>query len=185
MDGKDGLQLLPGTKKRLGIKVPGENRFLYIGSAVLGAVIVAVFWLNFEAKSFEERIKMLDEQILSLDRSRSKQAEQNITLVDRQLALTSQLVNEHVYFSKAISRLESLMQDKIQIESLSIKSGGKLSFSGFVLDYITIARQMAAFLVEDSISDIQLGDMRPQTDGKLKFNMQIDFDKIKLIQNKK
>ena len=53
MDGIEGLQLLPGTKKRLGIKVPGENRFLYIGSAVLGAIIVATFWLNFQvAKVF-------------------------------------------------------------------------------------------------------------------------------------
>lgn len=185
MDGKEGLQLLPGTKKRLGIKVPGENRFLYIGSIVLGAVIVAMFWLNFEAKSFENKIKMLDEQILSLDQSRNKQAEQNITLVNRQLALTSQLVNEHVYFSKALSRLESLMQDKIQIESLSIKSGGKLSFNGFALNYTIVARQIAAFLVEDSILDVELGEMDPQTDGELEFNMQIDFDKIKLIQNKK
>ncbi len=185
MEGRDQFQLLPGTKKRLGIKIPGENRFLYIGSVVLGAVVVATFWLNFEAKSFEEQIKMLDEQILSLDQSRNKQAEQNIKLVDRQLTLTSQLLNEHIYFSKAISRLESLMQDKVQIESLSVKSGGELSFSGFAISYTIIARQIAAFLAEDSILDIQLGEMNPQTDGKLKFNMQIDFDKIKLIQNKK
>lgn len=169
----------------MGIKVPGENRFLYIGSIVLGAVIVAVFWLNFEARSFEEKIKMLDEQILSLDQSRNRQAEQNIRLIERQLALTSELVNEHIYFSKALSRLESLIQDKVQIESLSIKSGGKLNFNGFTLNYITIARQIAAFLVEDSILDIELGEMNPQTDGKLEFNMQIEFDKIKLIQNKK
>ena len=185
MDGRDVLQLLPGTKKRLGIKVPGENRFLYIGSVILGAVVVAAFWLNFEAKFFKGQIKMLDEQILSLDQRRNKQAEQNIRLLDRQLALTSQLINEHIYFSKALSRLESLIQDKIQIESLSVKSSGKLDLSGFALNYTTIARQIAAFLVEDSISDIQLGEMNPQTDGKLEFNMQIDFDKIKLIQNKR
>ncbi|MDP3697624.1 MAG: hypothetical protein Q8R55_06485 [Candidatus Taylorbacteria bacterium] len=185
MDGRDGLQLLPGTKKRLGIKVPGENRFLYIGSAVLGSIIVVVFWLNLEAQSFKDQIKMFDEQILSLDQNRNKQSESNISVLNRQLTLTSQLINEHIYFSKAISKLESLMQDKIQIESLSIKSNGEFSFTGFATNYTIVARQIAVFLVEDSILDIQLGEMNPQADGLLKFNIQIDFDKTKFIQNKK
>jgi len=185
VDGKDRLQLLPGTKKRLGIKVPGENRFLYIGSAVLGSIIVAAFWFNLEVKSINGQIQNIDEQILFLDQNRNKKDETNINVLHRQLNLTSQLVNEHIYFSKAISKLESLMQDKVQVESLSVKSAGELSFAGFALNYTTIARQIAAFLLEDSITDIKLGQMDPQTDGSLKFNMQIDFEKTKLIQNKK
>jgi hypothetical protein len=46
MDFRNQFQLLPGTKKRLGIKVPGENRFLYAGSAILGAVLVTSFAMN-------------------------------------------------------------------------------------------------------------------------------------------
>lgn len=185
MDGRDGLQLLPGTKKRLGIKVPGENRFLYIGSAILGAVIVTSFWLNFTTKSLEEELKSVDEQIQSLEQKRNKQFESNIKLIQKQLAVTSELIDGHHYFSQAILKLASLIQEKVQVESLSIESDGTVTLGAFGANYITISRQLAAFSADDSIEDFTIGKIVSQSNGTLKFGMEIKFDKEKLLQKKK
>ena len=119
MYGNEELQLLPGTKKRLGIKIPGENRFLYIGSAILGATIVTVFWFNFNIKSLENEIKSIDEQLFVLEQKRDKKTERNIQTIRQQISLTSEFINQHVYITKAFSKLESLMQENIQITNIS------------------------------------------------------------------
>lgn len=185
MDNKDGLQLLPGTKKRLGIKVPGENRFLYVGSAFLGAVIVASLWLNFSTKSLQSNLKLLDDQIVSLDQKRNKQSEANIRTIQRQLALTSKLIEGHMYFSQALLKISSLIQDKIRTESLSVDPDGQVSFSGISVNYTIVARQMAVFLADDSVIDMTLGRIESQLDGTVKFSMQVKFNPAVLFQNKK
>ena len=185
MDGRDGLQLLSGTKKRLGIKVPGENRFLYIGSAILGAVIVTSFWLNFSARNFKNELKSLDDQMVALDQKRNKQTEANVRLTQRQLALTSKFVERHLYFSQAILKLSSLIQEQVQIENLSLDLGGNFNFGGFAANYTVVARQVAAFLADDSVIDLTLGKMESQSDGTIKFAMEIQFDEVKLLQKAK
>lgn len=185
MDVRDGLQLLPGTKKRLGIKVPGENRFLYIGSAILGAVIVTSFWLNFSSRTLKAEIKSIDEQIEALEQKRNKQSESNIREIQRQLNLAGGLVNEHIYFSQAILKLASLLQEKTQVKNLSVNTEGKVNISGFALSYTVIAKQMAVFLADDSVTDLSLGKMESQADGTIKFSIQLEFKKDELLQKKK
>ena len=185
MDGKSGLQLLPGTKKRLGIKVPGENRFLYIGSAILGAVVATSFWLSFNTTKLENDIKSVDEQILALDQKRNKPTELKIKMTQRQLNLTAGLINEHTYFSQAILKIASLVKEEVQIESLSVDVNGKVDFSGFAKGYTAVARQVAIFLADDSVIDFELGKLDSQSDGKIKFGMTVNFDKISLLQKKK
>ena len=90
MDGRDELQLLSGTKKRLGIKVPGENRFLYIGSAVLGAVLVAMFSMGRYEASLMGQVKQLDGQLVALEQSRDKRDEADLRLVNDRMAVTTQ-----------------------------------------------------------------------------------------------
>lgn len=185
MDGQEGLQLLPGTKKRLGIKIPGENRFLYIGSAILGAAIVTALWFNFNIKALENNIATLDSQILELEQKRNKKSESNIVLTQRQLALTGKLIDEHLYFSQAIAGISSLIQEKIQIERLSIEPDGKVNLAGAAVSYTVIARQMAVFLADNSVTDMTMGRMSSRPDGMIEFNMDMVFDKAKLLQKKK
>lgn len=184
MDGMEGLQLLPGTKKRLGIKVPGENRFLYIGSATLGAVIVVMFWLNFQVKSREDELKLFNDRLTALDQGRDKQAEQNIRLVSHQLALTSELIDKHVYLSQAIAKLESLTQEKVRVEDLSITSEGIIRVTASAPNYTTIARQIAAFLADDSVINFSLGEMKNDNEGSIKFGMDMSLDRVKVLQKK-
>ncbi len=181
----EGLQLLPGTKKRLGIKVPGENRFLYIGSAILGAAIVASLWFNFSTQNLKNELKSVDDQISATDQKRNKQAEANIRLIQHQLDLTSNLINEHYYFSQSLLKISSLMQEQVQLANISINQVGKISFGGFAGGYAIIAKQVAAFLADDSVKDLTIGKMKSQTDGTIEFGMDILFDEAKLLQRKK
>ena len=78
MNGKDGLKLLPGTKRKLGIKVPGENRFLYVGSAIMGAVLVTMFALGRYQASLEKQVELINNQLVESERARDKKGEQNL-----------------------------------------------------------------------------------------------------------
>src|SRR3989344_242053 len=69
---EEGLQLLPGTKKRLSFKVPGENRFLYIGSAILGAVIVLSFALGRYELALRSQVEQVNTQLVNLEQKRNK-----------------------------------------------------------------------------------------------------------------
>src|SRR3989344_5826238 len=108
MDDREKLQLLPGTKKRLGIKVPGENRFLYIGSMILGAVLVTTLALGQYRNSLQANLKRIEDQFVALEQSRNKGAEQDLKLFKDRVDLTSRLLSEHVYWTKALSAIVGL-----------------------------------------------------------------------------
>src|SRR3989338_3191099 len=101
MDGRDGLQLLPGTKKRLSFKVPGENRFLYIGSAILGAVIVLSFALGRYELALRSQVEQVNTQLVDLEKKRNKGEEEGLRILKDRLTLTSELLSGHVYWTKA------------------------------------------------------------------------------------
>ena len=186
MNGKGELQLLPGTKKRLGIKIPGENRFLYAGSAILGAAIVISFWFNFSIKSLESQMNTTDEQLFILEQKRDEKAEENIQTIRRQISLTSKLIDEHVYSTKAFSKLGSLMQENIQVKSVSYElTTGKFDLVGLAGSYTTIARQIASFLSDDSIMDVSVGKMKPNPDGTIEFGFTLSYNQVKLFKKVK
>ena len=186
MDGQEGLQLLPGTKKRLGIKVPGENRFLYIGSAILGATIVTAFWFNFDIKSLESQGKNIDEQLFALDQKRDKKAEENIQTIRQQILLTTQFLDDHIYLTKAFSEVESMTREDVQIKDIAFDlAGNKISISANAGGYTVIAHQLASLLSDDNILDVSLGDMNPSSDGIIEFSLGISYDPLKLLKKKK
>jgi len=186
MNGKEDIQLLPGTKKRLGIKVTGENRFLYIGSAIFGASIVATFWFNFDIKSLESQMNSIDEQLFILEQKRDKRAEENVQTSRQQIASTIQLIDDHIYLTKAFSKIESVTQENIQVESITYDLiGNKIAITAKATSYTVIARQLAALLSDDNILDVSLGKMTPSLDGIIEFSMELSYNSSKLLKNKK
>src|SRR3989338_7389109 len=130
MDGRDGLQLSPGTKKRLGIKVPGENRFLYIGSAILGAVLVTMFALGRQEASLRSEIKNINDQIVDQEQKRSKNDEAEIRSTKDRLALIHDIVDKHVHWTQAFTWLEGMLQSDIQIKNILVNTVGEFNISG-------------------------------------------------------
>lgn len=181
MDGRNELQLLPGTKKRLGFKVPGENRFLYVGSAIFGAVLVTMFALSRHELSLNERVKRLNNEFFSLEQKRNKKDEMELRLTKDRLEITSNLVKKHVYWTQVFSWLENLLQRETQIEELSVATDGKLKFSAKAVNYTTVARQVAAFLTDDKIKDLALGKITSSADGFVEFSMELTLDLPRMV----
>ena len=183
MDGKTELQLLPGTKKRLGIKVPGENRFLYIGSAILGAILVSMFALGRYQASLENQVKNVNEQLSALEQKRDKKGEQDLKLFKDRVAITSDLLDQHIYWTQAFSTMVGLLQSNVRFKNFSADtSTGKMSINIQAASYTALARQVASFLTEESISDLSLGKISAETAGYLETGIEIKFNKQKLLQ---
>lgn len=181
MDGRDGLQLLPGTKKRLGIKVPGENRFLYVGSAILGAALVTMFALNRYNISLKEQIKELNSQFVALEEKRNKKDEAELRLIKDRVTLTSDLIRNHTYWSQAFVWFSNLLQSEVQVRGISLEKSGKMTFSAVAKNYIIIARQLAVILTDDKIKEVKFGGIKTSTDGGLEFGMELKVDLSKII----
>ena len=158
MDNKDQIQLLPGTKKRLGVKIPGENRFLYIGSAIFGAVLVIIFALNAYEAKLNKQIDNVDTQLLALEQKRDKKSEQNLKIIKEQLDTTSSIIKDHIYWTQGLNKITSLLQNQIQIDSFSNNLGGNgITMKAFAKSYAVLAKQIASFLYDDSIKDVEVG----------------------------
>ncbi|OGM96888.1 MAG: hypothetical protein A3B86_00020 [Candidatus Yanofskybacteria bacterium RIFCSPHIGHO2_02_FULL_38_22b] len=171
MDSKDQFQLIPGTKKKLGIKVPGENRFLYISSAVLGAVLVTSFAFNRYEASLSNQLNSVNNQISELEQQRDLKSEQELKVLQYQIENTSALIGDHIYWTQGFSTIANLMQSGVQINSFNYDGLGKVSMDLLASNYTVLAKQIAAFVYEDKVKDVSVSTITPFPNGSLKFDL--------------
>ena len=167
MPDQGGIQLLPESRRKIEIKTPGENRWLYAGLAALVLVFSIAAVLIFYRAGLEDRVAELDVNLTNLEKQRNKKAEENLLTLDQQLKLTTRLLNDHVFWSKALAKIEALTQPQVQ-------------FSTF--NYAVLAKQIAAYVSDDSIKDIDLNNVHVLTNGRLEFTIELAFDKNKFIK---
>lgn len=180
-----GLQLLPETRKKIEIRIPGENRLVFVGSAIFLLAVILTAGLYVYKGSLENKLTGLNAEIDALEQKRDKRAEQNILVFNRQVAMLSDLLNKHPYWSTGFSKIESLLQGQVQFDSLTASTAdNKVDFKAVAANYSTIARQIASFLSDEAIEDISLNKVSTLTNGRLEFNMQITFNKSKFLKNK-
>ena len=183
MSDQNGLQLLPETRKKIEIRVPGENRLVYTGITVLILVFVLVGGLYFYKKSLENQKTELDAEIVRLDKDRNKDIETNLLTLNKQLSLLSTLLDSHILWSKALNKIENLLQPQVQFLSFSAAViDNRFEFKALAANYTVVARQIASFVSDDSIKDIALTDVHVLTSGKLEFSIKLEFDKTKFIK---
>lgn len=185
MTDQGGLQLLPETRKKIEIIAPGENRMLIIGAIILAIMAVLAGGLYFYENSLENKLVSLDSEITALEQQRDRKSEQNILVFNKQLSTLSDLLNNHTHWTTGLSKIEELTQSQIQFDSLiATTADNKVDFKATAPSYTAIARQIAAFLSDESITDINLNKVNTLTSGQLEFAMQIIFDKSKFLKNK-
>lgn len=185
MSNTSGLQLLPETRKKIEVMVPGENRVIVIGSIILSIITMLAGWLYFYRNSLENKLSSLDAEIVALEQQRNKQAEQNILVFNKQISILSSLLNEHPYWTSGFSKIENLTQNQVQFENMTMSlTENKISFKAIAANYTTIAKQIASFLSDESIKDIALNKVNTLTNGQLEFTMQVLFDKNKFLNSK-
>ena len=185
MPDQGGLQLLPETRKKIEIAIPGENKLMTVGGVVLTTVAVLAGGMYFYQNTLENRLTSLDAEIIALEQQRNKQAEQNILVFNRQVSMLSNLLNEHAYWTTAFSKIEGLTQAQVQFETVvATLTDNKIDLKAIAPNYTTVARQIAAFLSDDSIRDVNLSKVNVLTSGRLEFAMQLIFDKSKFLKNR-
>ena len=183
MPDQNGLQLLPETRRKIEVKVPGENRLINMGIAVLVLMLVLVGGLYFYKITLEDRKTGLDTQIVNLEKERDKKVEANLLTLSKQLSLISTLLDSHIVWSKALSKVEGLLQPQVQFLSFSAAvSDNRFEFKALATNYTVVARQIATFVSDDSIKDISLTNVHVLTTGKLEFTIKLEFDKTKFLK---
>lgn len=183
MADQNGLQLLPETRRKIELNVPGENRLIYAGITVLVLMLILAGGLYFYKGALEDKKTRLDSKIINLEKDRDKKVEQNLLTLNKQLSLISILLDSHIVWSKALSKVENLLQPQVQFLSFSAAvSDNRFEFKALANNYTVVARQIAAFVSDDSIKDIALTNVHVLTSGKLEFSIKIEFDKTKFIK---
>ena len=185
MADRDGLQLLPETRRKIEIITPGENRMLIIGAVVFAVAAVLAGGLYFYKNSLENKLVSLDAEMVALEQQRNKQAEQNILVFNKQVSMLSELLNKHAYWTTGFSKIEGLAQNQIQFDNFTATAAdNRIDFKATAANYTTIARQIAAFVSDESIKDVNLNKVNTLTNGRLEFTMQILFDRSKFLSKK-
>src|SRR3990167_2641300 len=183
MPNQNGLQLLPETRRKIEVKVPGENRLVYAGISVLVLMLAIVGGLYFYKISLKNKKNELDAEIINLEKERDKKVEANLLTLSKQLSLISTLLDSHIVWSKALSKIENSLQPQVQFLSFSAAvSDNRFEFKALANKYTVVARQIAALVSDDSIKDIALNNVHVLTNGKLEFSIKLEFDKTKFIK---
>ncbi len=98
--------------------------------------------------------------------------------------MTTLLAN-HIFWTKALGKLESAGQQQIQLKSLAASAAKKeVIASGRAPNYTAIARQIASFVADEAVKDVNLSDAKVSNIGGIEFSMQLLFDESKFLRKK-
>jgi Tfp pilus assembly protein PilN len=177
-----GLQLLPETRKKIEISVPGQNRSLVFAFVFLLLIVALYFGLMAYKQGVLTSIAGVDSQLQDLEKSRDKAKESQLIDLSQQLAVINPLINGHLIWSAAMAKLQNLILPQVQIVTFNADSlGRKVSIKGLAANYTTVAKQIAAFYALDSVTDIILNKVSSQPTGLVEFTMQLTIDNSRFL----
>lgn len=177
-----GLQLLPETRKKIELKVPGQTRPLVLGMVFLIIVLAAYFGLLTYKNSVLSSVANVDGQLADLERSRDKKLESDLLATQQQLSVVNPLLASHLIWSDAFGKIQKITQPQVQFQSIDADfNSRKIIFKALTANYTTLAKQVAAFYSDDSISDLTLSKVTSLPTGRIEFSMQLNFDVKKFL----
>jgi len=180
------IQLLPETRRKLEIKLPGENRPVYLAMGFLVLVFLVFGGLKIYSSSLKDNLTSLDQEATALETKRDRAFESELLVLNKRFALSSGLINEHIVWSGALSKLQNLMPKQSQMDTFFADTqAGKIELKGKAISYTVIAQQIASFLTDESVVDIDLNKINSLSSGMLEYDMKIVFDKNKFLVFKK
>lgn len=146
---------------------------------------MTMFALGRYQSSLEKQLGQLNGQLTESERIRDKKGEQNLKILKERMKLVSNILEEHIYWTKAFALMEGLLQAQVRFKSFSgLTDDSKIRIQGQAASYTVLAKQLAAFFTDRSIVDISLGKVSVSPDGTIEFGLEITFDKSRLIQKK-
>lgn len=180
------IQLLPESRRKLEIKLPGEDRPVYLGLAVLilfGAVFLGLkLYTSFLSNNLNE----INQKIDLLEQKRDKNFEQDVLLLNKRFSLAGNLITGHVIWSNALAKIQALTPAQSQLTTLVADTqAGKIDIKGVAANYTVVAKQIAGLLADGSITDIELNKIVSVSSGLLEYDMKLVFDRNKFLLNQK
>lgn len=178
-----GLQLLPNTRKRIDYSAPGQNRLLLLSFVFVVLVVGAYFALSYYKEKITSELNVINEDIVKNEEARSKTDEDNFLKLKNSLSAVEPLLKKHNFWSSAVTHLQSKIHPEVQFSSLSMNSNkDEIVFKAQASSYTTVARQIAAFYSDSSITEVVIGKIIAMPDGRAEFSIQLKFDPAKLIR---
>ena len=139
--------------------------------------------LIYYKKSVIGQLEGVDKQLVDLESSRNKKDEQKLLSLKDSLALVQPLILNHTVWSGALTRIQGLINPKVQFDSLSVNlAKAEYTFRAFAADYATVAKQIAAFYNDDQITDVIVGKVTSLTDSKVEFTAVLNLDINRLVK---
>lgn len=185
MHPRNNIQLLPENRRRVDIKNPGSSNLFILGVIVLSAIIGISLLLHFRAARLERSLSTVNEEIMALEKSRDKNLEKELLVFKKQLSLISGVLDNHIHWTNAMTRIESLLQAQTQFKTLTLDTTGArstLEVNALAPSYTVIAKQLAAFISDVDITDVLLKQVKTTPAGKVEFSLQLDFDTNKYLK---
>lgn len=179
---QNGIQLLPESRKEIEVKIPGENRLLLLGSALLIIVIALFASFNLYASSFQAKIDDLDSELKALDSQRDKTAEQLILLAKDQFTTVEGIIGDHIVWSHILRKFQIKTSPQFQFKVMKgVFAENKADIEAEAANYTVVARQISSYLSEEIVKDVKLNEIKLLPSGRLSVNMKIIFDQKDIL----
>src|SRR3989344_6441513 len=179
------ISLLPESRRKLDISIPGENRPFYYGGAVLLLVLLIFGALKLYTSSLTGRLAEMENEINAIETQRDTKFEKEALLLNKQFSLVGDLLQKHLIWSNVLIGLQNLTEPQSQLKSvLGDATEGKMEITGSAATFTTVAKQIAALLSHEGVVDVSLNKVSTFSGGVLEYSVKVIFDKNKFLLNK-
>jgi hypothetical protein len=177
-----GLQLLPETRRKIEVNLPGQNKSL-VWSFVFALIILAAYiGLLVYQSSLNATSTSLDNQLAAIEKGRDKATESKLINLSRQLGTINPLLAGHLIWSDAFIKVQSLTLPQMQYETLNTNiDSKKFLYKAIAANYTTVAKQIAAFYSSDAFTDVILDKVAVQPSGRVEFTLELYFNPDKFL----
>lgn len=178
----ESIQLLSGSRRKLEVKVPGENRPLYVGGIFL--VVAGMIWggLWYYFNSLSGQLANLDSTLSTLETGRDRKSEKDILTWEKRLALAGKVVGNHLVWSEALSKIQAAAPPAVQFSTFSANAkSAYVDIKATAPSYTVVAKHIASFMAEPVFTEVDINKISGLPSGLLEYDLRVTFDRNKLL----
>jgi len=168
------MEIIPKPKR----KIPSpETLFLYFSILIFICTVFASFYLFYQEKAKKREISQIEEKVLALKTPEIKKAEEEVSKYQEKISYFSDLIKEHLFYSKIFPYLEQKTLKKIYFSRMDLDfENSTILLSGQSPNFSLLAQQLE-ILKEDPSLKAQLKEINLGKEGKIDFTIEITFDR--------
>jgi short subunit fatty acids transporter len=168
------MEIIPKPKR----KIPSlETIFLYFSILIFVSSVFSSFYFWLQEKAKKKEISQIEEKILVLKTPEIKRAEEEVLKYQNKISDFSNLIKDHLFYSKIFSYLEQKTHKQIYFSRMDLDfEKSVILLSGHSPNFSVLAQQLEVFK-EDPSFQTQLKELTLGKEGKVDFKIEITFDK--------